>query len=70
MKTIRNMRELQLVKQKLEYQEKLCEKEMAASTADIVDNMADKLKDVAFDLGTRLILRFFKLGRNHDKCEE
>lgn len=61
MKAIKNMRELNLMKQKLEYQEKLYEKELTASTADVVDNLADKLRDVAFDLGSRLILRLLKL---------
>ncbi len=63
MKAIKNMRELNLMKQKLEYQEKLYEKELTASTADVIDNLADKLRDVAFDLGSRLILRLLKLRR-------
>lgn len=57
MKTLKNMRELQLMKQKLEYQEKLYEKEIVGSTADIVDNLTDKIRDWAFQFGTHLILQ-------------
>ena len=51
------MRELQLMKQKLEYQERLYEKEITGSTADIIDNLTDKLRDLAFQLGSHLILQ-------------
>jgi hypothetical protein len=57
MKALKNMRELQLMKQKLEYQERLYEKEIAGSTADIVDNFTDKLRDLAFQFGSHLILQ-------------
>lgn len=45
------------MKQKLEYQEKLYEKEIVGSTADIVDNLTDKIRDWAFQFGTHLILQ-------------
>jgi len=51
------------MKQKLVYQERLYEKEIAASTAEVVDDITDKLKDMAFDLGTRLIIQFIRSGR-------
>ncbi len=57
MKAMKNMRELQLLKQKLEYQEKLYEKEITGSTADIVENLTDKLRDLAFQFGSHLILQ-------------
>jgi hypothetical protein len=57
MKALKNMRELQLMKQKLEYQERLYEKEIAGSADDIVDNLTDKLRDLAFQFGAHLILR-------------
>lgn len=60
MKTIRNMRELTLMKQKLEYQERLYEKEMTVAAGDVVDNLAGKLRDMAFDLAIRLILQLIK----------
>ena len=66
MKTIKNIRELNLLKQKLEYQEKLYEKEVTLSAAEIVDNLALKLRDVAFDLSVRLILQLIKPGRKHN----
>ena len=60
MKPVRNMRELRLMKQKLEYQEKLYEKEIEESTADIINNLTDKLRDMAFEIGVRLVLRFMR----------
>jgi hypothetical protein len=65
MKTIKNMRELNLMKQKLEYQEQLYEKEITISAAEVVDNMALKLRDVAFDLSARLILQLINPERKH-----
>ncbi len=67
MKAIRNMRELYLMKEKLEYQEKLYEKEIASSTADIIDNLTDKLRDMAFELGARLMLKLITRDRKHEK---
>jgi hypothetical protein len=57
MKSIRNMRELHLTRQKLQYQEKLYEKEIYGAAGDVVDNLTGKLRDLAFDVGSRLILR-------------
>ncbi|RIH63397.1 hypothetical protein D1164_19905 [Mariniphaga sediminis] len=70
MKTIKNMRELRLVRQKLEFQEQLYEKELAESTADIIDNLTDKLRDTAFDVGSRLLLRLIHSRRKHHTPEE
>jgi hypothetical protein len=70
MKPIRNMRELQLMRQKLEYQEKLYEKEMAGSAADIVDNFTERLRDMVFDVGSRLILRLIFPGTKHAQTNE
>ncbi len=63
MKAVKNMRELQLLKQKLEYQERLYEKEITGSTADIVDNLIDKLRDLAFQFGSHLVLRLIHSRR-------
>lgn len=60
MKAVKNLRELQLLKQKLEYQERLYEKEITGSVADIVDNLTDKLRDVAFQFGSHLVLRLIR----------
>jgi hypothetical protein len=66
MKTIRNIRELNLMKQKLEYQEKLYEKELTLSAAEIVDNLALKLRDLAFDMSLRLLFQLIKSIRTAD----
>lgn len=54
MAAIKNMRELSLMKQKLQIKEKLYEKELVGSTADVLDNLTDKIKDLAFEFGMRL----------------
>lgn len=63
MKALKNMRELELMKQKLEYQERLFEKEITGSTADILDNLTDKLRDLAFQFGSHLILQLIHRKR-------
>ena len=62
-KGISTMHELKLIKQKLEYKEKLYEKEVAEVSADIVDNLTDKLKEFVFNVGSRLIFQLFKSGK-------
>ncbi len=69
MKTVRSMRELRLLRQKLEYQEKLYEKEITECTADIIDNLTDKLRDLAFSFGTHLVLQFLHRRRKHKAAE-
>lgn len=59
------MRELGLLRQKLRYQEQLYEKEMTASTADIVENLHEKLRDLAFDFGTRLVTQLITGSWRH-----
>jgi hypothetical protein len=66
MKTIKNMRELNLMKQKLEYQEKLYEKELTISATEVVDNLTLKLRDAAFDMSVRLILQLINRGSKHN----
>ena len=63
------MRELHLMREKLEYQEKLLEKEMIDSTADLIEHFSDKLRDMAFDLGTRLVFRLIASKRKHQAPE-
>ncbi len=63
------MRELSLMREKLKYQEQLYEKEMVASTAGIVDNLTGKLRDLAFDFGTRLVIQLISSHRKHEKEE-
>ena len=59
------MRELNLMKQKLEYQEKLYEKELTISATEVVDNLTLKLRDAAFDLSVRLILQLINPVSKH-----
>lgn len=54
MSAIKNMRELSLMKQKLQIKEELYEKELVGSTAEVLDNLTDKLRDLAFEFGMRL----------------
>lgn len=63
MKALKNMRELKLMKQRLEYQERLYEKEITGSTADILDNLTDKLRDFAFQFGSHLVLQLIHRKR-------
>lgn len=60
---INNMRELELMRDKLKFQEKFVEKELIKSSANVLNNLTDKIKDLAFDLGTNLtsqIIDFFR----------
>ncbi|HDR50482.1 MAG TPA: hypothetical protein ENN90_02515 [Mariniphaga anaerophila] len=70
MRTVKSMRELRLLRQKLEYQEKLYEKEITESTADIIDNFTDKLRDMAFSFGTHLVFQFIQRRRKHKDAGE
>jgi len=55
MKAIKNMRELDLMREKLKYKVLFYEKELVGNSADLVENVTDKLKDAAFDFGFRLM---------------
>ncbi|SHF02219.1 hypothetical protein SAMN05444274_103278 [Mariniphaga anaerophila] len=59
MKALKSMGELQLMKQKLEYQKKLHEKEITGSVADVVENLTDRLRDTLFQFGSHLVFQFF-----------
>ena len=58
-RNIRNIHELQLVKQKLEMQDILYEKEMNDVFSDMVDNFIYKLKGFTFDMAYRLVFKLF-----------
>ena len=66
LKSIRNMRELSLYKQNLEYKTKFYEKEVAGISEDIIDNFADKVKELTFNVSSKLIAQFFGKKRNND----
>jgi hypothetical protein len=48
----------------------LYEKEITESTADIIDNLTDKLRDMAFSFGTHLVLQFIHRRRKHKDAGE
>jgi len=63
------MRELELMKDKLKFKEELVEKELINSSANVLDNLTDKVKDLAFDLGTHFamqIVSFFRRKKSAD----
>lgn len=55
MKTIRNINELKLVRQKLKFKEMLYQKDLSGATTAIVDNLTGRLRDLAFDLGATIV---------------
>lgn len=74
MAKINNLREINLMKQKLQVKETLYEKELVASTAFLVDHLTDKLRDLTFDFGMRitsqLVSRFLRKKRKRKKKKE
>jgi len=73
MAAIRNMRELRLMRQKLIYQEKLYEKEFSTTATDLSDNLSAKVRDFAFDFGSRMIIRvisYLRKSKNETKDVE
>jgi hypothetical protein len=75
MRAIKNMRELRLMRQKLRVKEKLYEKELVGSTADVAENLTDKLRVLTFEFGmglaTKLITNIWRRKRkNKDENEE
>ncbi len=59
-KTIRNLHELQLLKQNIEFREKFYKKEISGVSSDIIDNFFDKMRDFAFEFGAKMITQLFK----------
>jgi hypothetical protein len=53
------MHELKLVKQKLKYKEALNEKQLTGTTAKVIGNFTDGLKDFAFDLAMNIVFKLF-----------
>lgn len=74
MKTIRNMRELKLIKKQLQYKEQLYEKELIGSSANIFENLGDSLRDFAFEFGmklaTRLVTGYWRHKDKDDKDDD
>ena len=64
MKRVKNMRELELMKENLEYRQKLNEKQLLGSSVGIINNFTDGLKDWAFEFGTHLFLDLIRGRKN------
>lgn len=64
------MRELNLMREKLKYKQLLYEKEMVGNSAEIIDNVTDKLKESAFDLGTRLLFLLISPSKKKRAAED
>lgn len=62
-KDIKSMRELDLVINNLKNHEVICEKNMVSSSAKVVDNLTDKIHDLAFDLGIAAITQIISIFR-------
>lgn len=70
MKKIRNKRELQMLRHKLKYEEKILEKEFSDISADLVSDLNWKAKSLTFDLGTKLVLFLIETFRKSRKSKE
>lgn len=60
MKRVRNMRELELLKENLEYRMTVSEKKLLGSAATTINNFTDGLKDWALKFGTSLVINFIR----------
>ncbi len=69
MKNIKNLRELELVQQNLEYKVIISEKELLGSTIHIADTFTSGLKDWAFEWGTSLALKLI-LGNEKENPKD
>lgn len=63
MKRIKNMTELELLRQKLKHKEILLEKDLIGSTADLTDHFTNVIKDFAFEFGMRVARLLFKCNK-------
>lgn len=70
MKTIKNMRELELMKENLKYQQILTEKNLLSSSATIVDNFTDGIKTWAFEWGTSVAMKLIFGAKKDDANTE
>lgn len=66
MKTIKNMRELELMKENLRYQQLLSEKKLINTSSAIVDTFTGEIKSWVFEWGTSLALQLI-FGKKKDE---
>ncbi len=69
MKRIKNMAELDLLRQKLKYKELLLEKNLIGSTADLTDHFVVRIKDFAFDFGVHAVQYLFDFRKHKKKSK-
>jgi hypothetical protein len=64
------MRELKMMKRQLQYKEQLFEKEMVGSSANVLENLGDKLRDFAFEFGMKLATRLITGHWRHHRHDD
>ena len=65
-RSIRNMRELELMQRNLENQRLLSEKKLLGASAKIVDSFTDSLKEWMFEFGASMVFRLLN-AKKHKK---
>lgn len=70
MRIIRNKRELQMLRHKLKYEEKILERELSDASADLVTDLNWKVRGLSFDIGSRLVLLLIQSLRKTKKSKE
>ncbi len=67
MRTIRNKRELQMLRHKLKYENKILERDFSNVSADLLADFNWKLRGLTFDIGSRLVLELIRSFRKSKK---
>jgi len=70
MKKIRNKRELQMIRHRMRYEEKILEKEFSDISADLVSDLNWTAKSLTFDLGSKLVLFLIETLRKSRKSKD
>ncbi|MFW6275466.1 MAG: hypothetical protein ACOC2M_02415 [bacterium] len=70
MRTIRNKRELQMLRHKLKYEEKILEREISDASADLVADLNWKVRGLTFDIGSRVIMQLIQSLWKSKKSKE
>ena len=70
MKPVKNRHQLELRRQQLKFEEKLHEKEISLISANIIDNLTDRLSLVAFDFGSRLVFQLIKNRKKRQSSKD
>ena len=70
MRTIRNKRELQMLRHKLKYEEKILEREISDASADLIADLNWKVKGLTFDIGSRLVVQLIQSFWNSRKSKK